>query len=259
VPRSGALDRGAATAANALVGNEPGAAVLETTVNGVALRALGPCVVAVTGAPAPVAVGGLAEAMGRPITVSAGGMLDVGAARSGLRSYVAVAGGIDVPAVLCSRSTDLVSGLGPPRVRAGDVLAVGVGVGVTGAGVAVPAPPAPDGDELVLAVRLGPRHEWFTPAAMDTLLGTEYVASPVSNRVALRLTGAPLERAVDRELPSEGVVLGAVQVPADGQPLVFLADHPTTGGYPVVAVVDDTDLDRCAQARPGTPVRFHLV
>ena len=84
--------------------------------------------------------------------------------------------------------------------------------------------------------------------------------SPVSNRVALRLTGAPLERAVPDELPSEGVVLGAVQVPADGQPLIFLADHPTTGGYPVVAVVDDADIDRCArQARPGTAVRFQVA
>ena len=96
-------------------------------------------------------------------------------------------------------------------------------------------------------------------AALETLLRTEYRVSPVSNRVALRLTGAPLERAVPDELPSEGVVLGAVQVPADGQPLIFLADHPTTGGYPVVAVVGDADIDRCAQARPGTAVRFQVA
>jgi biotin-dependent carboxylase-like uncharacterized protein len=258
VPRSGALDRGAAAAANALVGNDQGAAVLETTVSGVALRALGPCVVAVTGAPAPLAVDGAPAALGRALAVPAGAVLDVGTARSGLRSYVAVAGGIDVPAVLGSRSTDLLSGLGPSRLRDGDVLGLGTSGGATGAAVVVP-PPAADGDGLVLAVRLGPRHGWVTPAAIDRLLGTEYVASSVSNRVALRLTGAPLERTVERELPSEGVVLGAVQVPADGQPLVFLADHPTTGGYPVVAVVDDADVDRCAQARPGTPVHFHLA
>nr|WP_216592766.1 allophanate hydrolase subunit 2 family protein [Verrucosispora sioxanthis] len=109
--------------------------------------------------------------------------------------------------------------------------------------------------ELRLNVRLGPRHDWFTPAALDRLLGTAYQVSPLSNRVGARLSGAPLPRSVAGELPSEGLVLGAVQVPADGQPLVFLADHPTTGGYPVIAVV--ADVTPLAQARPGTTVRFH--
>ena len=257
VPRSGALDRAAAAAANAAVGNDPTAAVFETTVTGVALWAVGPCVVAVSGAPAPVVVDGAPMAMGQAVPVPDGAVLDVGTARAGVRSYLAVAGGIDVPAVLGSRSTDLLSGLGPPRLRDGDRVPIGRGRGgdpQTRAASPVPWPP-----ELVLTVRLGPRHDWFTAAALDTLSRTEYRVSPVSNRVALRLTGAPLERAVPGELPSEGVVLGAVQVPADGQPLIFLADHPTTGGYPVVAVVDDADVDRCAQARPGTAVRFQVA
>jgi len=256
VPRSGALDRAAAAAANAAVGNDPAAAVLETTVTGVAVRSDGPCVVAVTGAAASVSVDGAPATMGQAFVIPDGAVLDVGTAQAGVRSYLAVAGGIDVPAVLGSRSTDLLSGLGPPRLGDGDRVPIGRTRG--GDPQPVVACSAPWPAELVLTVRLGPRHDWFTAAALDTLVRTEYRVSPVSNRVALRLTGAPLERAVPVELPSEGVVLGAVQVPADGQPLIFLADHPTTGGYPVVAVVDDADVDRCAQARPGTPVRFHL-
>jgi allophanate hydrolase subunit 2 len=104
-------------------------------------------------------------------------------------------------------------------------------------------------------VRLGPRDDWFTAEAVETLLTTAYTVSPNSNRVGARLAGAALARAAAGELPSEGVVLGAVQVPADGQPLIFLADHPTTGGYPVIAVV--TDVTALAQARPGSTVRFH--
>jgi allophanate hydrolase subunit 2 len=112
------------------------------------------------------------------------------------------------------------------------------------------------GAAVVLRVHPGPRVDWFTPAAVRTLLSAEYRVSPTSNRVGMRLTGPALARAVTTELPSEGVVLGAVQVPAGGEPLVFLADHPTTGGYPVIAVVDPADVPRAAQARPGTPVRF---
>ena len=257
VPRSGALDRAAAAAANAAVGNDPAAAVLETTVTGMAVRAVGPCVVAVTGAPAPVTVDGAPAVMGEAVAVPAAAVVEVGASEAGVRSYLAVAGGIDVPTVLGSRSTDLLSGLGPPRLRDRD--RVPIGHERRGDVRAVAAGSRPGPAELVLAVRLGPRHDWFTAAALETLVRTEYRVSPVSNRVALRLTGAPLERAVRDELPSEGVVLGAVQVPADGQPLIFLADHPTTGGYPVVGVVDDADIDRCAQARPGTAVHLRLA
>jgi allophanate hydrolase subunit 2 len=104
-------------------------------------------------------------------------------------------------------------------------------------------------------VHLGPRADWFVDSAIEALLGSPYTLSPMSNRVGARLTGASLTRAETGELPSEGLVLGAIQVPADGQPLVFLADHPTTGGYPVIGVVDD--VTPLAQARPGTTVTFH--
>ncbi|GIF65268.1 allophanate hydrolase [Asanoa ishikariensis] len=251
VPRSGALDAPALRRANALAGNDPGAAGLETTLTGCAFRLPSGGVIAVTGATALVRVDGVPADPSAPVPVPAGGLVDVGRATVGVRSYVAVAGGLAVPPVLGSRATDTLSGLGPARVRDGDRLPLGPVVSDPGTA----APPAALGGSVRLPVRLGPRDGWFTTAAVETLLTTAYTVSPHSNRVGARLAGAALTRADARELPSEGVVLGAVQVPADGQPLVFLADHPTTGGYPVIAVV--TDVTALAQARPGSTVRFH--
>ena len=112
---------------------------------------------------------------------------------------------------------------------------------------------------LVLRLVLGPREDWITPGAIGILTSATYSVSPMSNRIALRLDGPVLARARDDELASEGVVLGAVQVPSDGRPLIFLNDHPTIGGYPVVGVIDPIGLPGCAQARPGDGVRFHLA
>ncbi|MER5473851.1 biotin-dependent carboxyltransferase family protein [Streptomyces sp. NPDC002685] len=257
VPRSGALDAPAAALANRLVANPAEAAVLETTLNGCALRPRSTITVAVTGAPCPVTMDGRPAAWGAPVRVPAGALLDVGPARAGLRSYVAVSGGVAVDPVLGSRSTDLLSGLGPAPLTDGAVLPLGC-PGVLHMRVdAVPhsAPPA----ELVLRVTLGPRDDWFTASAVRTLTTRAYRVSSASNRIGLRTEGPSLERAVSGELPSEGMVLGAVQVPPDGSPVVFLADHPTTGGYPVIAVVRGTDLPAAAQAVPGTPVRFVAV
>ncbi|MFE4974629.1 biotin-dependent carboxyltransferase family protein [Kitasatospora sp. NPDC056651] len=254
VPRAGALDEPALRAANRLVGNEPGAAGLETTLGGVALRAVGPVLVAVTGAPSPVRVDGRAAAWGAPVLVPDGAVVEVGAATAGVRGYLAVAGGIAVPPVLGSRSADLLAGLGPAPLTVGDRLPVGAPPPPRDRPelVPLPAPPA----ELVLRLRLGPRADWFTPEAVARLGRDRYLVSPTGNRVGLRTEGPPVERARDGELPSEGMVVGAVQIPPDGQPVVFLADHPTTGGYPVIGVVPAADLAAAAQARPGTPVRF---
>ncbi|WP_408630902.1 5-oxoprolinase subunit C family protein [Micromonospora coriariae] len=253
VPRSGALDPAALRLANRLVGNPEEAAGLEITLTGCVLRLTRATTVAVTGAEAPIRAGDRPGDTGRPLTVPAGTVLRIGPARRGVRSWLAVAGGIDVPAVLGSRATDTLSGLGPSPLRDGDRLPLGEPVGEP-APVDLTVGPAPL-PELHLALHRGPRDDWFTPTAFDRLLGTAYTVSPVSNRVGARLAGAPLPRAVAGELPSEGIVLGAVQVPADGQPLIFLADHPTTGGYPVIGVVPD--VTPLAQARPGTTVRFH--
>ncbi|KPI21502.1 urea amidolyase related protein [Actinobacteria bacterium OK074] len=254
VPRSGALDPPAAALVNRLVGNPPEAAVLETTLNGCALRPRSAVTVAVGGAPCPVTVDGRPAPWGAPFRVPACALLDIGHARAGVRGYVAVAGGVAVEPVLGSRSTDLLSGLGPAPLADGTVLPLGQPFGPH-ARVDVAAQPAPPA-ELVLRVTPGPRDDWFTAAAVRTFLTRAYRVSSASNRIGLRTEGPVLERARPGELPSEGMVLGAVQVPPDGSPVVFLADHPTTGGYPVIAVVRPEDLPAAAQAVPGTPVRF---
>jgi biotin-dependent carboxylase-like uncharacterized protein len=257
VPRSGALDAPAAALVNRLVGNPPEAAVLETTVDGCALRPRSAVTVAVGGAPCPVAVDGRPAPWGAPFRVPGGALLDVGTVRSGVRGYVAVAGGVTVEPVLGSRSTDLLSGLGPAPLTDGTVLPLGRPTGPH-ARVDVAPQPAPPA-ELVLRVTLGPRDDWFTARAVRTFTSRAYRVSSASNRIGLRTDGPALERALPGELASEGMVLGAVQVPPDGRPVVFLADHPTTGGYPVIAVVRTADLPAAAQAVPGTPVRFTAV
>jgi biotin-dependent carboxylase-like uncharacterized protein len=264
VPRAGALDGPAYRWANALVGNAPGVAALEATTGNLALRAVGgDAWVAVTGAPAPVRVGGRTAGWGTPVRVRAGELLEVGTVSAGVRCYLAVDGGLDIPPVLGSRSTDLLAGLGPVPLAAGARLPLGTpgSLGALGPGAAdacpLPGPPA----ELLLRVMPGPRRDWFEPRSLADLARARYHVSPASNRIGLRLAdGPPLRRRGGLgELPSEGMVLGAVQVPPDGMPVVFLADHPTTGGYPVVGVVPEADLAAAAQAVPGTPVRLLLT
>jgi biotin-dependent carboxylase-like uncharacterized protein len=257
VPRSGALDTAALRLANQLVGNPPTHAGLETTLTGCVVRLDTAGTIAVTGAYARIRVAGQVVEPNQPIPVEAGALVEIGPARRGVRSYLAVAGGITVEPVLGSRSTDTLSGLGPAPLRDGDELPVGPPTppsnGPTNPGA--PAENVAPGGTIELSVRPGPRDDWFTSEAVATLLSTAYTVGMMSNRVGVRLAGAPLTRAKAGELPSEGIVLGAVQVPADGQPLIFLADHPTTGGYPVIAVVDE--VAPLAQARPGTTVMFH--
>lgn len=244
VPRSGALDEPAFRLANRLVGNPEDAAVLETTLTGARLRLSRPLTIAVTGARCEVRANGRAVEHGAAVTAPAG-VLEIGPAIDGLRSYVALHGGVAVAPVLGSRATDLLSGLGPAPLVAGDVLPLGSPAGDPSGEEAVPRP-----RQGVLRLRLGPREDWFRDAAA-TLHGASYAVGADSNRIGLRLEGPPLERVRAGELPSEGMVLGAVQVPPSGQPVVFLHDHPTTGGYPVVGVVRREDLAVCAQARPG--------
>jgi biotin-dependent carboxylase-like uncharacterized protein len=254
VPRSGALDVEAALYANRLVGSPPDAAVLETTLGGVSFKVSDQTTVAVTGAPAAVTVGGRPRAFAEPMSVSPGQTVVVGAAVSGLRSYVAFSGGVDVPRVLGSRSTDTLSGIGPPRLDTGMELLLGEPTDDPGA---VDVPVVLDyPDSVRLRVVPGPRLDWFAEDVLGRLTEETYTVSSRSNRVGVRLEGSSLPRRRDEELPSEGLVLGAIQVPASGQPLVFLNDHPTTGGYPVVGVVAPEDLAACAQVRPGTAVRL---
>ncbi|MGW0781995.1 5-oxoprolinase subunit C family protein [Streptomyces sp. NPDC002913] len=257
VPRAGALDGPALRLANRLVGNAPDAAVLETTVTGCAVRVTGdrPVLAVVGGAGCRVTVDGRPVAWGAPVRVPPGAVLEAGPAVHGLRGYLAFAGGLVPEPVLGSRSADLLSGLGPPVLREGDVLPLGPALSSLAPHAdTVPWPGAPA--ELVLPLYPGPRDGWFTERALRTLTSAAYRVSERSNRIGLRTEGPALTRARDGELPSEGMVLGAVQVPPDGLPVVFLNDHPTTGGYPVVGVVAEAALARAAQAVPGTPVRF---
>ncbi|MFK0295658.1 biotin-dependent carboxyltransferase family protein [Streptomyces sp. NPDC090442] len=254
VPRSGALDEPAHRLANRLVGNGISAATLETTLTGCAVRVRTAATVAVTGAACPVTVDGRPAPWGAPVRVPAGAVLEVGAATHGVRCYLAFAGGVDTEPVLGSRATDLLSGLGPDPLADGAVLPLGTPHGPPAAADAVPhAGPAA---ELVLPFLPGPRADWFTAAGLRTLATGRFWVSPASNRIGLRTEGPPLERSRDGELPSEGMPLGALQVPPDGLPVLFLHDHPTTGGYPVVGVVPERWLPAAAQAVPGTPVRF---
>lgn len=257
VPRSGALDLPAHLLANRLVGNPPDAATIETTVTGVTLIVGQAGTVAVTGAWAPVTVNGRPAGWSAPLSVPAGARINVATAARGLRCYIAFCGGVAVPAVLGSRSTDLLSGLGPPPLAAGDRIPLGV-VG----GPPAPVDVAPTGtlsERITLRVVLGPRADWFTDEALRIFSTREYLVSSLSNRIGMRLDGPVLPRRVTGELRSEGMVLGAVQVPAAGRPLIFLADHPTVGGYPVIGVVRPDDLPVAAQAPPGTAVQFRSI
>ncbi|MFD7655283.1 biotin-dependent carboxyltransferase family protein [Actinosynnema sp. NPDC059797] len=257
VPPSGALDAPSLRLANRLVGNPEGAACLEVLLGGLVVRANASCTVAVTGPHTPARVNGVPR--DSPFHLAAGDTLALGAPSGGLRAYVAVSGGVAVPDELGSRASDVLSGLGPAPLAEGDEVPLGEPTGVP-VGVDVLAPVRVP-DELVVPVLLGPRDDWFADAG-GQLRGGRWVVSDRSNRVGIRLTGTPLERVpgrVGRELPSEGLVTGAVQVPPDGLPVVFLADHPTTGGYPVVGVVAERALPLLGQVPPGTPLRFAVL
>ena len=176
-------------------------------------------------------------------------MLELGRFLNGVRAYVSVRGGIDVEPVLGSRSTDLLSGLGPPQLREGDMLQIGPEPTTKPEDVE-PPPPLPT--EPILRLLPGPRDDWFAPNA----LAGPWRVSPSSNRVGVRLEGPRIERIRHEELLSEGLVTGALQVPPSGQPILLLNDHPTTGGYPVIGVVHADDLPLVGQLRPGQRLSF---
>lgn len=253
VSRSGAFDRSAMRQANALLGNPTGAAVLEVLGGGLVLRADTPTVIAVTGAVGPLSVDGAVVAYGRAVPLHPGQRLSLGAPTAGLRTYVGVSGGFEVPQELGSRSTDTLAGLGPAPLTTGDRLEVG----------AQRHPPEVEDvpalgrmGDLTLDVAIGPREDWFSADAVRLLLESPWQVSPASSRTGVRLAGPRLDRARTAELPSEPCIRGSIQVPADGQPIVFGPDHPVTGGYPVIAVVLDHHTDRLAQAEPGRTLRF---
>lgn len=253
IGRSGAADLRSLRRANLLVGNDRGAATIEMTFGGMRLGFDSDAVVALCGAPCQVQVSGRSIAFGSAISVKAGEELRCRIPKLGVRSYLAIGGGIDVPRVLGSRSTDTLSGLGPPPLVAGMSLRLGT---------PTPTPPPVDTvvDDFAVPSTLtslpGPRADWFLPQALDLLLSADWTVTQQADRVGIRLAGPPLLRLVQRELPPEPMVAGALQVPPDGQPILFLADHPVTGGYPVIGVLAAADLSTAAQLRPGNTIRF---
>jgi biotin-dependent carboxylase-like uncharacterized protein len=258
VTRSGAADRASLRLANRLVANAEGAAGIEVTFGGLRLRALGELTVAVAGAPVPVDVDGRSVDLRAPLRLRTGQTLALGIPEEGLRSYVAVRGGIEARELLGSRSRDTLAGVGPEPLREGDELEVGAMPHEVPTVDHAPVPPL---GPATLGIVLGPRDDWFTDAR--AIAEGEWEVSSDSDRVGLRLArprdgGPPLTRTDDAELASEGVVRGALQVPPGGAPVLFLADHPVTGGYPVIAVVVDADTDRAAQLRPGERLTFAI-
>jgi biotin-dependent carboxylase-like uncharacterized protein len=250
IGRSGACDRASYRLANRLVGNAEDAAVLEVTFGGLHLRAEADVMIATTGArcagPFP---------HNSAVYLRTGQELRLGTPASGLRTYVAARGGFGAEPVLGSRSTDVLSGLGPAPVSAGDVLEVR-DPELPAPGVELAPVLDPEEGDVTLSLLPGPRLDWFTDESLATLAREAYTVTSDSNRVGLRLDGEPLQRTRDDELPSEGMLRGALQIPPTGKPVLFLADHPVTGGYPVIAYVEDDDVDRCGQLRPGQRVLF---
>jgi KipI family sensor histidine kinase inhibitor len=281
VPLSGAADAASLRLANRLAGNPDGAAGIEFTIGRATLSFPAGARVAVTGAPVPLTMdepaadGAEAKdvAHGSAFDVPAGGVLRLGAPLAGLRSYLAVRGGVGVPPVLGSRSADLRSGLGPAPLRPGDVLPVGderslapaagasrpTAMPAAGETAVQPTAMPAAGEPALLRVVPGPRDDWFTPDALAELCAGTYVVTAASDRTGLRLDGPALPFAGRGELLSEGVVTGALQVPHGGRPILLLAEHPVTGGYPVIATVLSADIGLAAQLRPGSKLRFALA
>lgn len=254
VSASGALDRGALRRANRAVGNPADDPALEITLGPLRLRAEVAMTLALAGAGQAV-VAGRAVPRGAAFAVDAGDEIAIEAPARGMRSYLALRGGFDIAPVMGSAATDTLAGIGPAPLTDGDALAPAgrPAQAVTDQG---PGPDLPGPQGVVrLAVTLGPRTDWFDAAAVARFLGQDWRVTPQSSRVGVRLAGDAITRD-GPELPSEGTATGAVQIPHSGQPVLFLADHPLTGGYPVIATLRPEALDLAGQLPPGARIRF---
>ena len=252
VSPAGAADGYGHRLANRLVGNSENDATIETTFGGLVVTLEVLAWVAVAGAPTQLMLNEQPTASHASFPMWPGDRLAILPPPLGLRNYLAVRGGIKITKTLGSRSTDVLSGLGPRPLRDGQRLRLcRPRHQLPDIEIAPPNPPRRE-----LAITAGPRRDWFDEQAWTTLLHHTWTVTPESNRVAVRLDGPVLSRRITEELPSEGLLRGAVQVPASGRPLIFGNDHPVTGGYPVIAVLTDRASDHAAQLRPGDAARF---
>lgn len=261
VSASGVMDEYSAKIANKLVGNKVGEAVLETTLKGVQIEFLQNTAVAITGGNCDVTLNGTKIELWQSYLVNRGDILKMGICRSGLRNYLAFAGGIDVPIIMNSKSTNLkakVGGFNGRKLMTGDVLSVGVG--------SLEAPLTLNkhyiptySKDIKVGVILGQQDDHFTEAGIKTFLNETYTVSQESDRMGIRLSsvsGATIEHKNGADIISDGITFGAIQVPGSGQPIVMMADRQTTGGYTKIGNVISSDLAKLAQATPGTKVKF---
>ncbi len=261
---SGVMDQFSSHVANFLVGNAPVEAVLETTLMGPSMEMQGDCVIAVTGADMAPQINGKPVPMWQTLPVSKGMVLSFAALASGARSYIAFAGGIDLPEVMGSRSTYAkakVGGLEGRPLRAGDVLRVNrLQKSLDLKRIRVPEQHIPKYPaQQVLRVVLGPQDDYFTKEGIDTLCTAQYTVSKECDRMGYRLEGVPIAHKESADIISDGIMIGSVQVPGNGLPIILMADRQTTGGYTKVATVISTDLPKVAQAKAGDRFRFQVV
>lgn len=259
VPVAGAMDTFSLRLANGLVGNGPDAAALEVTLLGPVLKAGAPLVVAVAGAVFDLRVDEQPVPHGATFDVAAGQVLRFGDRRRGARAYVAFAGGVMTPIVLGSRSTHLVSrmgGLDGRALVAGDVVPIGQATPLAPRRAGTVSRGAPTSGPRRLRVLLGPQDDWFQAAAVEAFLRVSFLVSPRSDRMGFRLEGPALATKRAGELLSEPVAFGTIQVPADGAPILLMADRQTAGGYPKIATVITADLAEAGQLAPGDAVCF---
>lgn len=261
VSASGVMDEYSAKIANKLVGNKVGEAVLETTLKGVQIEFLQNTAVAITGGNCDVTLNGTKIELWQSYLVNRGDILKMGICRSGLRNYLAFAGGIDVPIIMNSKSTNLkakVGGFNGRKLMTGDVLSVGVG--------SLEAPLTLNkhyiptySKDIKVGVILGQQDDHFTEAGIKTFLNETYTVTQESDRMGIRLSsvsGATIEHKNGADIISDGITFGAIQVPGSGQPIVMMADRQTTGGYTKIGNVISSDLAKLAQATPGIKVKF---
>ncbi|QUS37314.1 biotin-dependent carboxyltransferase family protein [Falsirhodobacter algicola] len=255
VSPSGPMDAPALALANALVGNDPGAAGVEFAIGGAVLQAHAACRIAVTGGTFPLRIGGEARAPNQSHRVMAGQRIEIGIGGDAAWGYLGVSGGVDAPVVMGARAMHLRSGLGAP-LAAGDELPLGPQV--PGRTLA-PFRPLPGRGEGPIRVVLGPQADSFSAEVIAHFLSQPFTVSHERDRMAMLLDGPSLPAAKGHDIVSDGTVAGSVQVPGSGRPLVLMAEGQTTGGYPKIATVIGADLPRLAQVPTGRAVRFHAV
>ena len=254
VPASGAFDQASHHLANRIVGNFSGACAIESLRSKFAFTTDSDLVISVTGAPASVKIDGREHEMSRPIYVPAASTVSLSASNMGMRTYLAIRGGIRGNTVMGSSSFDELSQIGTPPIKLGNEFEIDRKVAGSIAQNFAPGSAITGAATVEIAAMPAPRWSGFSNP--DQLFSSEYEVTSSVNRVGLRLSGPELIWSSNKRLASEGVVTGAIQIPVDGMPLIFGPDHPTTAGYPVIAVVSRNSLDVLAQAAPGTKVRF---